>query len=192
MSATAEDVFCLYERNSTYYYNCLQQGTLEKCKTKYNNNCSCYERQMVYPITIGDQQTKCDFKRKIYIKFGQECPICIEPIIRKIDAYLTPCGHGFHKKCIFDAFETKWKTKWASQFHCPMCRCRLGQVDIENRYNCGFHEDKYHYIYQLDNFWINKDYRYCYPCPNGYNHNEGMKKNCCRCINYRKNGSLSY
>lgn len=188
MSATAEDVFCLYERNSKYYYNCSQQGKIEQCKRKYKNECCCYEEQMVIPIAIGDQQTKCDFKRKTYIKFGQECPICIEPIIRKQDAYLTPCGHGFHKKCIFDAFEAKWKTKWASQFYCPMCRCRLGQIDIENRYNYSNNNG----LDDLENFWTNKDYRYCYPCTNGYNHNEGMKLNCNACLDYRKNGSPFY
>ena len=185
MAVTAEDVFYLYERNSNYYYDCFQQGQIEKCVTKYNNECYCsYEKQIVFPTTIGDQQTKCDFNRKTYIKFGDECPICIEPITTKVSAFLTPCGHGFHKKCIFDAFEAKWKTKWASQFKCPMCRSRLGQIDIENRYNNSINNG----LDELENFWTNKDYRYCYPCANGYNHNEGMDKNCNRCVNYRNNG----
>ncbi len=37
MAVTAEDVFYLYERNSNYYYDCFQQGNIEKCVTKYNN-----------------------------------------------------------------------------------------------------------------------------------------------------------
>jgi len=165
--ATAEDVFWLYERN--------------------NNINECYE-PIINPYTIGNQENPCDLKRKIYIKFGEECPICMEDINTKKTAYLTPCGHSFHKKCIFNAFETKWQTKWASQFYCPICRSRLGQIDIEERYNCRFIEDKYHYMDHLENFWINKDYRYCNPCMKTPKHSEGMDRNCKTCLNYRKTG----
>jgi len=184
--ATAEDVLWIYERNSNYYYNCLHQGKI--CTTKFNNECYCYESQIVKPYTIGEQQTKCNIKRKTYIKIGDECPICIEPINTKKSAFLTSCGHAFHKKCIFNAFETKWKNKWGSQFYCPMCRCRLGQIDIDNRYNCKSIEDKYHYMDNLENFWNNKDYIYCNPCMKNYKHDEGMGINCDTCLNYRKNG----
>ncbi len=182
---TAEDVFWIYERNSTHYYNCVKQGKIETCTTKWNNNCYCVNTQIVKPITIGEQDTDCDLKRKTYIIIGDECPICIEPIMHKIDAYLTPCGHGFHKKCLFNAFKTKWKTKYCSQFYCPMCRSRLGQIVIESRYKISNNNNG---LDDLENFWINKDYRYCNPCMKNYKHYEGMDNNCDNCLNYRKTG----
>ena len=105
--STAEDVFYLYERNSSWYYNCKKQLIFPICKSIYsingNNNyeCFCESNQIVKPITIGNQNVSCSLERKCYITPGKECPICFDKILRKSEAYLTGCGHAFHKKCIF-------------------------------------------------------------------------------------------
>ena len=66
--STTEDVFWLYESNN-------------------NKNCSnsdkIFQQLPVLHYTIGDQENKCDISRKTYIKIGDECPICLDPIQTK-------------------------------------------------------------------------------------------------------------
>ena len=110
-SATAEDVFYLYERNKCVYDNCKLAG--RRCPdSDLEMECYCsISNTSVLPITIGDQSVKCDFKRKVYIKQGEECSICLEQIYQKNNAYLTSCGHSFHRSCLFKAFENKIDNK---------------------------------------------------------------------------------
>ena len=68
-------------------------------------------------------------KIKHYIKFGEECPICYEPIHSKTSAYLNNCGHSFHRECIH---------KWAlasitsnDDRSCPKCRENIGFYEFE-------------------------------------------------------------
>ena len=193
-SATAEDVFYLYERNKSYYDNCkLAKRT---CPSEiYNADCYCQRmNEFVLPITIGDQCVPCNFKRKTYIKQGDECSICLEQIIAKSTSHLTPCGHPFHKICIFKAFDTIAEKK--RTFRCPICRANLGYPEIYCRYTAVFKErelnltimnNNNHFLDTLEEFWLSKDYMLIHKCRN-QKHYLGMDNNCKYCLQYRING----
>ena len=208
-SATAEDVFCLYERNKSVYDNCKLAGKI--CPdAEHGMECYCFiSSTPVLPITIGDQQVRCDFKRKVYIKQGEECSICLDQIYQKNNAYLTSCGHSFHKLCLFKAFETKVVDRHT--FNCPICRARLGypefycrytntfkrfdsdfDTEFDNEFNNEFYK-KTHYNFDiLEDFWLGKDFTTLHICNrsngNSNKHALGMKNGCDRCLEYRLNG----
>ena len=158
---TAEDVFWIYEHKNIDIDN-----------------------QIVLPTIIGDIEVPCHFKRKTYIVPGQECPICMESILRKADAYLTSCGHGFHKKCIFNAFHTKIEDDCFGLFQCPMCRSKMGDVCIQGKYNVNSNE--FTILDELENYWLQKDFTMCVLCNSDYEHYQGMKLECESCIKYRE------
>ena len=163
--STSEDIFWLYER-----------------PTNYNKN---MEYNCVNPFTIGNQNIPCSFKRKTYIRPGEVCPICIDPILKKSEAYLTCCGHSFHKLCIFKCFESKSMNKYASNFKCPVCRKNQGMDmdDINYRYDAMSGS-----LDEVENFNIRNKYMRAEQCPSNYNHYLGMNQNCSKCIKYRKTG----
>jgi len=176
-----DDVFYLYERNKYIYINCklLQK----KCfGILYDGECYCHMDDIVKPLTIGDQSVKCKLKVKCYIKFGEECPICLENIIHKKNAYLTGCGHAYHRLCLFKVFETKWKNKPYSTLRCSLCRCALGFPELFERYAFGDNG-----LDNLENFWLVKDYIIGNFC-GASKHYIGMNKNCNRCLIYRNTG----
>ena len=177
---TAEDVFALYE-------------------TKVND--ISVSVTPLIPKSIGNIDVPCSIKRRCYIKPGEECPICIESILTKTNAFLTCCGHAFHKSCIFKCVEKKWEEKYPGTFYCPVCRTYLGcdVHDMNERYvipsiNDDFEGEnsfkgensfegvkKLNYLDILENFWLTKDLSLALPCRNRYDHYVGMKKDCYRC-----------
>jgi hypothetical protein len=187
--STAEDVFYLYERNSRYYHDCSK---IEECADSYNDECYCHLKQDVIPFTIGDQYVPCDFKIKCYIKPHEECPICYEEIMTKSTAFITNCGHSFHKSCLSKYIETKWlSTTYISTARCPICRCSLGHPEFDQRYrssyfNCNHSNDNE--LDKLEDFWLTKDYKLPVFCSHGYNHYLGLNKNCFICKGYREKG----
>ena len=186
---TAEDVFYLYERNSSYYHNCSQQGKMNTCPDNWNNQCYCCANQEVLPLTIGDQTIPCSIKRKCYIKPNEECPICLENIFRKKESYISGCGHSFHKLCIFKSMETQWNTKYASNYKCPMCRSNIGTDIHELGLRYKFTGNS---LDNLENYWLNKDLMLAQMCGNNYDHYIGMKNGCFNCSKYREKGDLVY
>lgn len=187
--STAEDVFYLYERNLSYYYDCKQRGEQNSCISYIlTKECKCSREQIVIPQTIGNIECSCCLNRKCYIKPGTECPICFDNILKKSEAYLTCCGHAFHKKCIFNAFKQKLLFRKNSNFGCPLCRRRLGYelFDINTRYA---YNDK-RGLDDLEEFTCRNEYMIPSICFSGNDHYLGMKKECKMCDNYRKTGSL--
>ena len=188
--ATAEDVLELYVREPNKIYNdCKLLNKLEHCPDCWNGNCFCYSNQPIKTITIGNTEVPCNLKRKCYIKPGEECPICMDKIVNKANAYLTCCGHSFHKTCIFKSMETFWTHNYAKNFKCPICRTNLG-MDIHminERYAIC---DDSTYLDGLENFWLNKDFSVAHMCRNNYNHYLGMKKNCLQCKKYILHGDF--
>lgn len=194
--STAEDVFYLYERNSRIYYDCNYTNTIEECPDSWNNECYCYLKQDVKPFTIGDQREKCSLNRKCYIKHGDECPICFEPIMSKSKAFITSCGHHYHKKCILKYIETKWlSSAYVSMARCPMCRHSLGHQELIQRYRSSYYDYNFkddNGLDKLEDFWVTHEYRLPMFCSNEYNHYLGMNNNCHICNIYRKKGELLY
>lgn len=194
--STAEDVFYLYERNSSHYYNCHETGNIENCNYGYTKECYCHLKQDVLPLTIGDQHSPCNLKIRCYIRPGDECPICYEQILTKSSAFITCCGHQFHKKCMFKYIQSKWLSiSYTSTARCPMCRCSLGHPEFVQRYKASYFNISYkndNELDKLEDFWISCDYKLPSFCSNGYDHYLGMNKECFCCLNYRENGELLY
>lgn len=180
--STAEDVFHLYERNSRHYYDNLEEDS--------------EIIQNVLPLTIGEQDVPCNFKIKCYVKPGEECPICYEEVKTKSTAYITNCGHTYHKKCIFDYLQSKWlSTKYTSVARCPMCRCSLGHPEFVQRYRSSYFSYTYsddNGLDKLEDFWLSNEYKMPNFCSNGYDHYLGMDKECEFCKTYREKGIECY
>jgi len=193
---TVEDVFYLYERNSRYYHDCKLKNCIEECQDCWSNDCYCHLKQEVRPFTIGDQYVPCNLKIKCYIKPGEECPICYEQIFTKKTAFLTNCGHTFHKKCLFKYIETKWlSTAYLSNARCPMCRCCLGHPEFEQRYRSSYFSYNFkddNELDKLEDFWLTKDFKLPTFCSKNYNHYLGTVQTCFICRCYREKGELLY
>jgi len=192
--ATLEDVFHIYERNANYYHNCGLRNEIDNCPMKIGNDCFCATYQTVIPETIGYEDMDCNINRKCYIKPDEECPICFEKIMRKSDAFITNCGHTFHKKCLNKYIHIKWlSSKWTSVARCPMCRCSLGYPRFYIRYRSNYEDMSNGHDNELDkleDFWLSIDYKIPYFCCNGYNHYLGMNKDCYYCKSYRETGDI--
>lgn len=164
---TIEDVYNPNERNRWFY---AEEGEcLEVCPLNITNDLDCH---------ISKEKTiKENLKIKHYIKFGEECPLCYEPIFYKKNAYLTDCGHSFHLSCIH-SYEMANLYSLTGVF-CPMCRSDMGMFTGvgEIYYNSKRGLDK------LEDFWNNISYTIPTPC---FNHILGLNNNCQDCINYRK------
>ena len=143
--STAEDVFYLYENK----------------KDKNNENNDCIKN--VLPFTIGDQDSPCNIKVRCYIRPGEECPICIDKIQRKQDAFITCCGHGYHKSCLFKYLKSKWTSnKYTSVARCPICRSSIGHPEFTQRYHSSYFSYNYSHNNELDkleDFWLSNEYK---------------------------------
>ena len=188
--STVEDIFYLYERNSSYYHDCSLKNNIEEYWT---NECC---KQEVIPFTIGDQYAVCDLNIRCYIKPGEECPICYEQINTKRSAFITNCGHRFHKKCLLKCMETKWLScSYASTARCPMCRCSLGDPEFLQRYRSSYFNYQYkdgNELDKLEDFWLSAEYKLPNFCSNEYKHYLGLNKNCFICKSYREKGELLF
>lgn len=185
-SVTCEDVYDLYERNKRVYDDCYLAK--KKCPSLYED-CYCRFQVPVLPLTIGDQFSSCNIKTKRYIKPYEECPICLEQISSKTNAYLTNCGHTFHKSCLFKSYEINLhQCRKIFKFTCPLCRKDIFYPDFYCRYPqwCVLPDEK-NYLDVLEEFWLSKDYTIPELCrETNVNHYLGMKNNCMKCLNYRK------
>ena len=190
---TEDDVFWLYERNSHEYSICEGIKAGEPCQSEhreydninYGKECFCHLDSVVYSINIGYRWTPCRMKTKSYIRIGEECPICIEPILYKSNANLTSCGHSFHRKCIQRMIGlNRLRNIW--DFICPLCRTNTGEYDDLFRYNSRTRNG----LDRLEEFWMNKEHKSCRVCDFSslHNHYLGFNKNCKECLSYREFG----
>jgi Ring finger domain len=173
-----DTVWYVWDRNY-YYYNKASDENLEE-----NSN-----RQAVYPCIIGDCGfSKPTLSKKCYIGFGELCSICIEPIIYRKTAWLTSCGHTFHRNCLKELYyydKQHIVNKYTNEIPCPNCReglveCCMGIYCFE-RYSDENGLDRLENNYEQ----IEKQlYQICWKCSRAV----GMNKNCNNCLNYRKIG----
>lgn len=184
-------IWSVYGR-SKCYHKCKD---LKLCPNKYNNICYCCNYLSVSPTIIANCGFLCgeklSMKKKCYVGFGEICSICLDPIISKSTAWLTPCGHPFHRKCAINNHNYRqmhnMTLECSNSIPCPVCRFGLIEccVGLENldKYNTKNGLDK------LENFWLNiniKPYELCYNCNKGL----GMNKSCDNCKSYRNTGYL--
>lgn len=168
---------------------------LNICPHNYDNNCFCYNYLSISPTIIANCGFLCNekpsIKNKCYIAFGEICSICMEPIVSKKNAWLTPCNHQFHRKCLINNHEYRrmhnMTLDFTNEIPCPVCRdglvdCCVGLHDL-NKYNTKNGLDK------LENFWLSINiapYLLCYKCNKGL----GMNISCETCEYYRNTGCI--
>lgn len=123
---------------------------------------------------------------KHYIKVGEECPICYEQIWHRKNAYLTICGHSFHKSCLY----TFWFKNIHQDFSCPMCRTDEGGE---------VWEDDFIRYREIDKYVENRELlrpAFCTKEDNDFNdivpHVCGTKKKCKVCTNYINHGEKPF
>jgi hypothetical protein len=138
--------------------------------------------KMVIKKCISHIQPKCiheNLKQKHYIMFGEECPICYEPILHKRSAFLTDCGHAFHYKCIMD-YEYHNTINYKNfNTVCPICRQHMGYYqELKNKYFNDCNK-----LDQLENY--NDTIQYTNPefCSSCYKI-KGFNKFCDKCLHY--------
>lgn len=85
--------------------------------------------------------------KKEYIRFGEECPICYEPIFSKHNATKTECGHVFHASCLTNFF---CKCHDCTTYKCPMCRSEIKESITESK--SVFYNSKNAFD-ELEDFW---------------------------------------
>lgn len=186
MSNTLEDIFCLHERNRNHYVECTT-------KTICGHECICYCDQLLLPDTIGRLESDFSYslKTKMYINPNEICIICMTKIELKSDAYLTECGHSFHKHCLSNYFQ-HIKLMTNKNLKCPMCRTNLGYPDFYYKYNLSNKEANG--LDMLENIYLPNDINsdMLHICRNNLTlpkHYLGMNKHCDRCQLYRKTGN---
>lgn len=187
------NIWGLYDRNSRYYYTCKD---ISKCPTKEDTNeCLCHHKQIVVPQDIGEWwvHNKNNWNRRIYIQIGSKCSICLSSINKKSDAWITNCGHSFHRSCLMESYRIYENNTniihYTNCMPCPICRADLPTCC------CGFDFSRYQKVYgkrrneldNLENFYAFFDIANpieCYKCKK----NIGMNNACKSCTDYQKNG----
>lgn len=76
------------------------------------------------------KSTLANLKMKTYIKSGEICKICFEPITSRHNARLTNCGHSFHKKCMNDYYIYLLRFQPNLDIWCPLCRGDVGMLEV--------------------------------------------------------------
>ena len=73
-------------------------------------------------IMITTAVGTCSCTTPHYARVGTECAICLEPVWTIKTAFVTCCGHVFHKNCM-----VPWQ-RLKNVNTCPMCRRKIGRM----------------------------------------------------------------
>ena len=145
-------------------------------------------------ISVNNETKEYILKTKAYIQIGSECPICLFPINKKNNAWITSCGHSFHRICLMQSYITYMNnpniTHYSNCLPCPICREDLPTCC------CGFDLARYQSKYGerrneldcLENFEVLSELLQpldCYKCKKYI----GMNSNCKVCKDYQINGN---
>ena len=126
---------------------------------------------------------------KYYLKYGEECTICLDKIITKTTAYITECGHKYHKKCVLDYMKIEWMSKnYTGLISCPMCRKSVSDDHLNDNYYSSDALRILDYV-SLD---IIPQYKLPQFCSNRYDHYLGLNKKCKCCEYFREKGEYIY
>ena len=179
---TLEDILNPYERNIWFYIE--DNEHLDIIPVEFY--CEIYRSN--HEIT---KDKKDNLKIKHYIKFGELCPICYEPIYFKKHALLGNCGHCFHNHCIFKRDEIDLYTVKQNKLgECPYCRQDMGLYECSNnRYQTT--KGKNQFCDGVENYINNYNLTYSNICMRYTmqgRHAVGFDKNCYECLKYRNTG----
>lgn len=105
---------------------------------------------------IGCSIRKYSLNNKCYINpYTAICPICLMLINKYNNAYLTECGHAYHKTCIMTALEYSCKSLLHIRLNCSLCRKNLDVISIEESVQMF---DINNVLDEVDNFWLTIQY----------------------------------
>lgn len=177
--ATLDDVFYCHEikRNDHVDAPCsinIGDNYIEKLLIEYDVF-QHTDRKTVKRVEIF-KSVQENLRVKRYIKKGEECPICLEGIFHRKDAFLTDCGHCFHATC----FQTSMSKGPRKTPRCAMCR---GIVYPPNKNRYPFSRNS---LDILEDFWANIEMSIPEVCISRHKHWAGMNTKCRHCQNWRK------
>ncbi len=214
-SVTLDDIFYVHERNRLFYYDCNKQKNIDKCPSKkLLGKCICTQNCPVNPNVICEEYDIClkcnphshNISKKMYIKMGEECPICFEGIYFRKNAFLTPCGHVFHKTCLHNSHISNLISKikiCEESLACPICRFNIPTEHFYNPIKYFIYKKRIeeidttnnaeiikniNFVITLDNLLENLEYNYPALCifSNNKRHFLGMNKNCAVCLKFHE------
>lgn len=70
------------------------------------------------------------FHNKTYVKYDDKCSICVDCIGPAHKAFITECGHIFHRTCLSEYFHFLKLNKHKLCLICPICRANLGSPEF--------------------------------------------------------------
>lgn len=76
-----------------------------------NNRCECGRNE-----ELNKLNDKGEKMMNFFAKFSHECSICLQKYSLSNIIIIMPCGHFFHKKCIYEWFMS------SINYKCPVCR----------------------------------------------------------------------
>lgn len=129
-----------------------------------------------YYFKIFKKMSSIYMKQSIHSIF-EECPICLNPIKSIPSAWITWCGHMFHKSCLRD-----WSYTTRCSGSCPMCRQEMGSLEFLDGVEYAVYPRIENFCDLLEEI-PNIIHRFCYNC----NHVMGMNhENCEYCHEWIK------
>jgi hypothetical protein len=131
-------------------------GELDYIYEKYGEK---YHNETILNTLVNNRKVaSASTNIKHYIIIGSECSICYEKIITNKTAYITNCGHCYHKKCIF-----KYSNQCVNKninTNCPLCRNSIICDDLwlYEKYNSS--HKQFNFLDKLENFNCDDKYNY--------------------------------
>ena len=147
-----------------------------------------YKDILIKSFARTDHKKCFNLLNKSYIKINDKCMICISSVSSINNAYLTECGHTFHKSCLSNYFHfLKFKKPHKLILNCPLCRSNLGSPELifTPFYNCF---SNINYLDLLENISSQNFNELIHICSSQrhYSHYLGCLSNCEICRNYRE------
>lgn len=156
-SHTLEDVLCNDDEGRLLRYREL---------TQKQGDCY-YFRRYKY---LSELSTKTSKKRCHFVL--EECPICLTSVGSRQSAWITWCGHLFHKRCL-----REWCYTTQCSGSCPMCRKEMGPLEFLDGLEYTIYPEVENFCDLLEEV-PNLLHKFCYEC-NGV---LGMNPDkCCYC-----------
>lgn len=148
-------------------------GELEYIHEKYGNE--KYTKIINETLVNNRKVASATLNIKHYIIIGSECSICYEKILTNKTAYISECGHSYHKKCIFKYSNICLNEN--KETLCPLCRKSIDCCDLWLYEKYNSRHKNFNFLDKLENFNSDDNYKYDVYCCK-YCKKFSMGKNC--------------
>ncbi len=142
--------------------------------------CFCHRECVLHRHQIADIWVPPFPEIRQYIRIGEECPICYEGIFTQTNAFLTLCGHAFHRLCLMQSHQTASLELGRDLFLCPLCR--------EDQ--PGIFGEPLRFKDKMANYEMYSEFYFANECSDlDFDTNlVGMNSKCKSCLKYRETG----